>query len=516
MLSTHFMVQDIDSLEARPVNKASRWAGPLSLTWRILAINIIAILLLAGSFFYIDSFRERLIEERLEQARTNVDIVTAALGNLPPEGQATFLTSVAKQTGVRFRLFKNGAPTFDSWQTSRSGFALNDLNGEPWQRKAARVLDDVIDFLVGAQVVNQYTGRENPTTPGERLALAPDRTHVITVCRALARPALTTLVMDWNARDIRRLVRAERSRLGLIIGIAIALSIALSLFLARTIALPLRRLSRAAVRVRLGRAREVIVPRLPLRNDEIGQLARAFSDMNKALQARIDATESFAADVAHEIKNPLASLSSAAQSLSSVKAPEHREQLTAIILDDVKRLDRLISDVSDLSRIDAELARTTFEKIDIGSLIESLIETRVTRDPTIKERLAFARPKSGSAMLRGDVARLGRVIDNLIDNALSFSPTGSIVSISATRAENRILVSIEDEGPGITESAKLHIFDRFHSDRPEAENFGKHSGLGLSIAKAIVDAHDGTIHAENRAEGKSGARFVVSLPAAHS
>jgi two-component system, OmpR family, sensor histidine kinase ChvG len=508
------MEQDTDSLALNREGQTLNWTGRVSLTWRILAINIIAVLLLAGSLFYIDSFRERLIEERIVQARSGVDILAAALRHVPPDKKLVLLKDVAGTSDVRFRLFGNDTQLkYDSWNASKKSFDLNDLDVEPWQRRAARWLDDVIDMLVDAQVFNSYTGRETPTKAGEVLALASDRTHVITVARNIVSIAPELLVMDWNARDIRRLVRAERSRLGMIIAVAILLSILLSLFLARTIALPLRKLARAAVRVRLGRAREVVVPRLPSRSDEIGQLARAFSDMNKALQARIDATEHFAADVAHEIKNPLASLASAAQSLSSVKKPEQREQLTAIILDDVRRLDRLISDISDLSRIDSQLARTTFERVDIGSLIESLIDFRVARDPAMKARFAFARPKTGSATMRGDAARLGRVIDNLIDNALSFSPDGSLVSISAAHANNRIKISVEDDGPGIPETARPYIFERFHSDRPEGESFGKHSGLGLSIAKAIIEAHDGTICAEHRAKGRKGARFVVSLPA---
>jgi two-component system sensor histidine kinase ChvG len=345
------------------------------------------------------------------------------------------------------------------------------------------------------------------------LTLAPDRTHIITSSRLISTHSGETLVMDRNARDIRRIVRAERGRLGLIIGFAILLSVLMSLFLARTIARPLRLLAQAARSVRLGRAREVIVPRLPSRSDEIGQLARAFSDMNAALQARIDATGNFAADVSHELKNPLASLASAAQSLSAVKDAALQAQLIAIITDDVQRLDRLITDISDLSRIDGQLARATFERIDIGQLVETLVAARSVRNPETAQRIAFARPKTGSAMVKGDPTRLSRALENLIDNAFSFSPPGGIVRIGASRARSRVILSVEDEGPGVPANARTAIFERFHSDRPSEESFGKHSGLGLSIVKAIVEAHEGDVKVESRGRGVSGARFVVTLQA---
>jgi two-component system, OmpR family, sensor histidine kinase ChvG len=509
-----FTERDIDSPVSENYEEPLKWTGRLSLTWRVLAINVFAILLLAGSLFYIDSFRARLIDERMAQAHTEIDISAAAIEQTPSAQRSAILDGIAQRADARFRLVTpDGVVTYDSWQHAKSGFELNDPRTETWQRKVARLIDDLIDMIVGAQVFERYTGQELPRKALERLSLAADRTHVITVSRDISRADPTMIIMDRNARDIRRLVRAERSRLGLILAATIFLSVLLSLFLARTIALPLRRLARAAALVRLGRAREVVVPRLPSRKDEIGQLARALSDMNQALQARIDATEAFAADVAHEIKNPLASLASAAQSLRLVKDKKQQEQLIDIVSDDVRRLDRLISDISDLSRIDAQIARTTFETVDVGALIEHLIETRVTRDPALKSRFAFARPKTGSALMRAEPTRLGRVFDNLIDNALSFSPPQSVVRITAAKAHKRIIVSVEDQGPGIPDSAQSRIFERFHSDRPFEETFGKHSGLGLSIAKAIVVAHDGTIHAEKRARDQKGARFVISLPA---
>ena len=509
------MEPDTDSLAAEAEDEAPlRWTGRLSLTWRILALNILAVLLLAGSLFYIDSFRQRLINERMEQARSEAQMVSTTLSLVVPTIRPEVLKELSKQTTARLRLYGKGRVLlFDSWQVAAPSFKLVDPRTEPWQKHFASSLDDAIDAIVDAKEPLLFMGFSPPKGEGERLALAPDRTHMITISRLLTDGSGAMLVTDRNARDIRRLVRAERGSLGILLGVVILLSALMSIFLARTIALPLQNLARAAVRVRLGREREVIVPRLPSRKDEIGQLARALSDMNHALQGRIDATEAFAADVAHELKNPLASLASAAQTLESVSDPGLQKQLRDIINNDVQRMDRLITDIADLSRIDAQLARTRFEKMDLGRLIERLVKAREARQKEGDVAIAYARPKHGSCMIRGDQNRLTRVIENLIDNAQSFSPPDGVVRITAARTSHRVIVSVEDEGPGIPESAREKIFERFHSDRPSG-SFGNHSGLGLAIAKAIVDAHEGSIRAEERAGGESGGRFVISLPVA--
>jgi two-component system sensor histidine kinase ChvG len=307
-------------------------------------------------------------------------------------------------------------------------------------------------------------------------------------------------------------VREERSTLGIVLLVAILLSALLSLFLARTIALPLRRLARAAHRVRLGRAREVRVPRLPARRDEIGLLARALSDMSQALRNRIDATEAFAADVTHELKNPLASLRSAVDSLDRIEDPALRRQLLDVVRHDVVRLDRLIVDIADASRLDAELSRARFEPVDLGALIESMLDLWEKRAAERGLHIAFARPRAGTAVVLGEQGRLARAIDNIVDNAISFSPQGGLIEIGAVRLDSEVFVSVEDEGPGVPESARADIFRRFHSVRPESEGFGRHSGLGLAIAKATVEGHDGTIRVEDRGDGRSGARFVLSFP----
>jgi two-component system sensor histidine kinase ChvG len=296
--------------------------------------------------------------------------------------------------------------------------------------------------------------------------------------------------------------------------VLIALSVFLSLFLVRTIVRPLRRLALAAHRVRLGRSREVRVPRLPSRSDEIGVLARAISDMSQSLRQRIDNIESFAADVTHELKNPLASLRSALDGIDRVEDPALRKKLLAVARDDVVRLDRLINDISEAARTDAELLRATFERVDLGSLIEQLVHSWEARRETGNARIAFARPRKDTAVVMGKSDRLARAINAIIDNAVSFSPPGALVEIAATRVGDEVRIWIEDEGPGVPPDAREAIFNRFHSVRPEGENFGRHSGLGLAIAQAIVKGHDGEIDVQDRDDAPSGARFTIHLPAA--
>ncbi len=511
MQSTRSTAPAIDTQAVDPPEL--KLSGRLSLRQRILAVNIFAILLLAGSFFYLDSYRTRLIDERVAQAQQQAGVIAAALTRLPPADRTAFLGQVGSDTRTRFRIAADERLIADSWAASGPSFRLRDPADEPWQRHAARLLDDAIETVVDAGDPILFTGFAPPSQwPGSGAGwkLARDRTHMIW---ATAKVRDGLLLSETNARDIRRLVRAERSRLGIVIAVISALSILLSLFLARTIEQPLRALAKAAQRVRFGRDREVKVPRLPTRRDEIGLLARALSDMSHALRERIDATEAFAADVAHELKNPLASLSSAAQGLRTVKQPELRAQLEAIIEEDVLRLDRLITDISELSRLDARLARTRFEAVDLGALLAGLVKSHETRRGEEQVQLAVLRTDSHSTVVRGDAAQLTRVFDNLISNAISFSPPGTVVQTALRRDGAEAIVTVEDSGPGIPESAREAIFERFHSDRPAGEDFGTHSGLGLAIARAIVEGHDGSITADSR-DDASGARFVVRLPIA--
>lgn len=529
MQSTLYTDEATVSPKNEPSDLALRWSGRLSLTRRILAVNIFALALLAGGFFYLDSYRARLVDDRREQAAKQITIMARAIAIAGPEDQDALVRGFAQDGEGRIRLYDpSGKLIADSWKLGPPTYVLRDPATEPWQRHVARFLDKVIDGVVRAETVSKYVEPAVDTTsawpelveavaataPATRLRYAPDRTPMLSAAAPLPAGAGAAILFTENERDITRIVRAERLRLGIVIAVVASVSILLSLFLARTIVRPLRRLARAAVRVRLGRARDVEVPRLPSRADEIGMLARALADMSHALNSRIDAIEAFAADVTHELKNPLASLRSAVEGLQTVKDPALQAQLLAIVQDDVLRLDRLINDVADASRLDAQLSRAAFEPVDLGSLIESLLKAREARGLDGTVRVAYARPRKGSALVSGDASKLARVIENLLDNAVSFSPATGLVRVDATRDGDHILLTIEDEGPGVPPPMREAIFRRFHSDRPEHDGFGRHSGLGLAIAKTIIDGHNGQIAVHDRSDSRQGARFVVTLPAA--
>jgi two-component system sensor histidine kinase ChvG len=304
---------------------------------------------------------------------------------------------------------------------------------------------------------------------------------------------------------------------------AVLVTVLMSMWLARGIARPLRMLARAAERIRPGRGaqgRRQVIPDLTSRDDEIGDLSGALRDMTDALRRRVDATEAFAADVAHEIKNPLSSLRSAVETVTRLEDPAQRARLLAIIVDDVQRLDRLITDISDASRLDAELSRAEPEMVDLAAVLAALVEVYgATAIPGQRAPEMVVGPKSmeGAPVVFGVADRLVQVFRNLIANAQSFNPPGGGIRIGVHTERGHAVVTVDDDGPGVPESEREAIFERFYSRRPKTEQFGRHSGLGLSISRQIVEAHGGSIVAGNRldASGRvSGAQFTVRLPLA--
>src|SRR5579862_1412166 len=330
------------------------------------------------------------------------------------------------------------------------------------------------------------------------------------------------LMLSTQGADIDDMVEAERLAILKVFLIAAAVMVVLSILLAGTIAEPVRRLADAAESVRRRIRSRVEIPDFTRRHDEIGHLSGTLRDMTSALYSRIEAIESFAADVAHELKNPLTSLRSAVETLPVARTDESRGRLLAIIQHDVKRLDRLISDISDASRLDAELQRQESAPVDLTKLLNTLVSVanEVKRDDGVKVTLRFEGGGGRVFVVPGHDSRLGQIIDNLIENARSFSPPGGTVRVTCRRVKNDIEIAVDDDGPGVRPDVLDKIFERFYTDRPH-QGFGQNSGLGLSISKQIAEAHGGTIWVENRtgapdADGMPivlGARFVVRLPA---
>ena len=335
------------------------------------------------------------------------------------------------------------------------------------------------------------------------------------------RTVLGSLLLSTQGGDIDAIVRAEQIAILRIFLVAAVVTLVLSVLLAGTIAGPVHRLAAAAERVRRGTRSRERIPDFSNRNDEIGHLARALREMTDALYSRIEAIGSFAADVAHELKNPLTSLRSAVETLPLAKNKADRDRLIAVIQHDVNRLDRLISDISDASRLDAELQRREAEPVDLEKLLATVVDlsNEAAPDGVAPVTLTITRndPQRGF-FVEGHDSRLGQVITNLIDNARSFSPKDGSVRVAIRRDGRDIEVIVDDDGPGVPPDNIERIFERFYTDRVEQTGFGQNSGLGLSISRQIVDAHGGQLWAENRpADGHAGriagARFVMTLPA---
>lgn len=508
------------------------WTRRFSLTTRILAVNVLIVGLVLGGLFFLDTYRKQLIAERFKLARSEVEIIANALAEAPSSEHAALLARIGSEQRLRLRTFGAlGQLQTDSFVVGEPSFTFADPDSENWVQDFARWLDKAVDFAVGAAPVPPYDPAtdEDPTAKGDwpeifvaeqagqgtvTLRYAPDRTPVITAAAPYGAQGETLLTMR-NAVDITQAIRSARQTLLILLTLGILFSVQLSLFLARTIVQPLKLLSQAAARVRLGRDREVVVPRLPERGDEIGTLARALSDMSAALRNRIDAGEAFAADVSHELKNPLASLRSALDTLEHVEDPDLRRQLVGIAQADVRRLNRLITEIAEATRVDAELSRTAFRPVDLYEVAQGVIGSRTAAARLGEQRdLTFevASASTAATMVSGDAARLERVLENLVDNAASFSPHGGSVTIAFADLGDTVEMTVTDDGPGIPEEERDKVFDRFHSVRPES-SFGAHSGLGLAIARSIAVAHDGTLTIRDREDGKSGAVMVVTLPA---
>jgi len=330
------------------------------------------------------------------------------------------------------------------------------------------------------------------------------------------RKVLGALLFSIEGKKIDLAVRSVRFEILGVFAVVFAITVALSLYLAGSITRPVQRLAAAAERVRTGHDRRHSIPDFGYRRDEIGDLAMALRDMTDNLWRRMDAIERFAADVAHEIKNPLTSVRSAVETAARIEDPAQRSKLFSIILDDVDRLDRLISDISEASRVDAELSRQDSEAVDVGEMLNALSQVYTATERIEDRGLVCEVDGSGEKLVvTGKEDHLVQVIRNLLDNAITFSPPNGRITVRAIPSQSSITITVDDEGIGIPDGKLDAIFDRFYSERPSSEKFGTHSGLGLSICRQIISAHGGTIRAENRrsANGETtGARFTIELP----
>ena len=549
-----------------------------SLTRRIVSLNVAGLVALVLGILYLSQFRAGLIDARVESLVVQGEIIAGAIAasatadsygtyidrdrllelqpgenfgdegvtglefSINPERVAPVLRRLISPTKTRARIYDpHGYLILDSrnlyipgevvrfdlpppnekkpnmfkrgWNAFRSWLGYGDL---PLYRElgsdAGKDYPEVAQALLGAK--SAYMVR------------VTDRGQVIVSVAVPVqrfRAVRGALLLSTQGGDINQAVEAERLQIVKLFGILLVVMVVLSTLLARTIAGPVKRLAEGAERVRHRIRSRVEIPDLTNRKDEIGHLSGALRDMTSALYSRIEAIESFAADVAHELKNPLTSLRSAVETMPLAKSKESQQRLLEVIQHDVKRLDRLISDISDASRLDAELQRDERTPVDLAKLLNTVVsvqnETRIA-DGT-KVSVTFEGGGPLAFVVPGHDSRLGQVINNLIDNARSFSPPDSTVRVTCRKLRDEIEIVVDDDGPGIRPDAFDKIFERFYTDRPE-HGFGQNSGLGLSISKQIIEAHRGRLWAENRtavtaAPGSGepsvlGARFTVRLP----
>jgi two-component system sensor histidine kinase ChvG len=525
------------------------------LTLRILAVNVLALAMLGIGLLFLGEYESSLIDTELQALKTQSEIFAAALGEgavidsvaegeeLIPELGRQMMRRLVEPTRTRARLFDAAGNLIADSRVLRGPGGIVQIRELPAPESRGffgRIADGLYDWIVGRLPSHadwpEY--RDSATSkasdyPEVGRALAGDSGKAVRRDRGTGglqlsvavpvqryKQVLGAVLLSVGSGDLERAVRAVRLDILKAFLFALAVTVLLSIYLAGTIARPVRRLATAADRVRRGLGREVVIPDFSRRGDEIGDLSSALREMTGVLWQRMDAIDRFAADVAHEIKNPLTSLRSAVETASRIEDPVKQRRLLAIILEDVQRLDRLISDISDASRLDAELSRHEHAPVALDRMLATLVELHEATAMEGAPRLRLIVPSNARPsdfVVPGIEDRLVQVLRNLIANAISFSPSGGTIGLAVQRDQNTVVVTIDDEGPGIPDAKLAAIFDRFYSERPAGEKFGTHSGLGLSISKQIIEAHRGVIRAENRRGAGGaivGARFIVRLPAA--
>jgi two-component system sensor histidine kinase ChvG len=544
-----------------------------SLTRRIVILNLAGLVALLTGVLYLSQFRAGLIDARVQSLLTQSEIIAGAIAAsatvdtdaitidpdrllelqagesygppddslsgvefpINPERVAPVLRRLISPTKTRARIYdRDGGLIIDSRNLYGRGdvlrFDLPPPNGQKPGVMERIFIEARRWFGRGDLPLYKELGPENGKGYAEvsqaldglhaSMVRVNDRGEVIVSVAVPVqrfRAVRGALMLSTQGADINEMVEAERLAIVKVFLVAAGVMVVLSMLLAGTIAGPVRRLAEGAERVRRRIRNRIEIPDFTRRRDEIGHLSGAIRDMTNALYTRIEAIESFAADVAHELRNPLTSLRSAVETLPLAKTHDSRKRLLEVIEHDVRRLDRLISDISDASRLDAELQRQEASPVEMSKLLEALVKA-ANEIPTnnITVTLRFEGGPPDSFKVPGHDSRLGQVVSNLLDNARSFSPPGATVRLTARRLKDEVEIIVDDDGPGIQPDALDKIFERFYTDRPN-QSFGQNSGLGLSIVKQIIEAHGGSIRAENRkAPGGDkvlGARFIVRLPA---
>ena len=519
------------------------------LTLKIWSINIIAIFVVLIAVLHLDRYEDSLIQSELEALEHQAELFANALSEVAVKndpGIHSYLSSIAVQNVINRSALRSPARSrvFDT-----AGRLLADSQELPGRvpsvitKPLSSVFPDIFfqkffnDFF--QQFFNSSIQVRRPINEAHKIQLAHTFPEVISALKGSSiktvklretgeslltvavpiqkyKRVLGVLLLSVKDEKVDAAFSSYQKELIIAVVIALVITSALSLYLSRSITKPILSLASAAEKIKNDRSGRSEIPEVSKRDDELGDLSRALIEMTNNLWQRLDAIEKFAADVSHEIKNPLTSIKSAIETATKIKDSGKRDQLLTVILDDVNRLDRLITDISDSSRLDAELSREKFEAIDIESLLLAFHQLRKFQKRFEQKSLTLNIEKGEKQLLiLGHESRIVQVIDNIVNNAITFAPVNSNINISVSADTTDVKITIDDEGPGIPENKLDAIFERFYSERPAAEKFGLHSGLGLSICKQIVEAHNGKIFAKNRTGYQNditGARFIITLP----
>ena len=520
--------------EARAAGaRRGRWSLGSRLGRLIIVLNLLGLAILVGGALVLNELRQGLVSARLEglslegQVIANVIDQSATVGDPEPALEADEASSVLQALfdtahAQRARLYDaDGHVIFDSRivadRVEASPLPAAIKPGDRAFRLGLGVVSPARRLAKAHAALAREVGAALRGLTVSNTRIGEDGRKVVSVSIPIEHVREVLGVLTLEAGDVDKIIAAERLALIPFILIAVAVTLLSSLLLTTLVARPVLRLARAADRVRLQRARAIALPDLARRRDELGDLARSLEDMTHTLSDRMEAIERFAADVAHELRNPMTSIRSAVETLDLVKDPGPRARLLAILQQDVGRLDRLITDISNASRLDAELARESPRPLDLARLLADICAFYEATGKPGEPRVRFVEAATSEPMrVSGREGPLGQVIRNLVDNARSFSPKGGQVRVSVRRARGEILAQIEDDGPGMPPENLETVFQRFYTSRPKGAAFGGNSGLGLAIARQIVEAHGGRIWAENRLVGGAvaGARFIVALPSA--
>jgi two-component system sensor histidine kinase ChvG len=515
----------------RPDGRRRGWALGSRLGRTIIALNLLGLAILVGGALVLNDSRQGVIQARLESLTVQGELIANVIDQTATVGEPTPALAADTASGVLQSLFiprSQRARLFDASQRllADSEVVADRVDKSPLPpiRRESRPLFDLglpaISPAKRTEAARLALNREVAGAMGgatiSDLRMNEHGRRVVSVSIPIRHVRAVLGVLTLEAADIDTIIAAERAALVPYILIAIGVALLSSLLLIQNIAVPVLRLARAADRVRLARTRAISLPDLAGRDDEIGDLTRSLEAMTTALSERMVAIERFAADVSHELRNPMTSIRSAVETLDLVKTDAQRQRLVGILHHDVGRLDRLITDISNASRLDAELARNTPAPMDLARLLADICEFYSATGRPGEAPVIFSGPAASEpVMVSGREGPLGQVFRNLVDNARSFSPPGAAVRVTVSGDREEVLVRVEDDGPGVPPENLETVFERFYTSRPKGAAFGHNSGLGLSIARQIVEAHDGRIWAENRTDA-SGARFSVEFPEARA